>query len=438
MAMKSGNKDAIVDGARQPGQASTTSSRPSSHPADAKQECANKHRRAPRPRRRWLAPRGRRLRRRAAPATRRRWTLAALPLQEGRRHLQRGRVREVRVPAHRQGGLADDLQDQVRDGGPALLPAGLGRVRPGVRRRRRGEPDRRPRRAEAAYAVGALLPEDLRPDAQGRLGHEGQRQPARRRQEGREGQERRAARSSSRRTSPTTQKGMITAFNRYVCYIKPAAGDKEAQEQLVEVKYARARTYFEAQHWEEAALALPRRRDQPRRQATSASTPRSSTSRASTCSASTSSRTAPACFDDMATDVPKFIELYCTGDKSTKNAEQCTHRSRRSSATSSASRRRSSSKRADKGGTDALELYEKGGNGVLRALAEVRRRRRCATNQPPQCEKLRRDRLQRGARLPGRRASSRRRSRARMILLNPQLRPGQDRAREEGDLRDRR
>ncbi|MFO0672073.1 MAG: hypothetical protein U0235_21015 [Polyangiaceae bacterium] len=27
-------------------------------------------------------------------------------------------------------------------------------------------------------------------------------------------------------------------------------------EQLVEVKYARARTYFEAQHWDEAAMAF--------------------------------------------------------------------------------------------------------------------------------------------------------------------------------------
>jgi tetratricopeptide (TPR) repeat protein len=52
------------------------------------------------------------------------------------------------------------------------------------------------------------------------------------------------------------QKGMIQAFNRYICYIKPPAGDKEAEEQYVEVKFARARTYFEAQHWEEAAIAF--------------------------------------------------------------------------------------------------------------------------------------------------------------------------------------
>ena len=37
-----------------------------------------------------------------------------VPLQEGRRHLERDGLLEVRVPAHRQGRLADDLQDQVR------------------------------------------------------------------------------------------------------------------------------------------------------------------------------------------------------------------------------------------------------------------------------------------------------------------------------------
>ena len=51
-----------------------------------------------------------------------------------------------------------------------------------------------------------------------------------------------SGRSSSPSPSPT--------------YITPPKGDKEAEEQYVEVKYARARTYFESQHWEEAALAF--------------------------------------------------------------------------------------------------------------------------------------------------------------------------------------
>src|SRR5262249_28431360 len=52
------------------------------------------------------------------------------------------------------------------------------------------------------------------------------------------------------------QKGMITAFNRYICYIKPDGTNKEALDNYIEVKYARGRTYLEAQHWDEAALAF--------------------------------------------------------------------------------------------------------------------------------------------------------------------------------------
>ena len=33
--------------------------------------------------------------------------------------------------------------------------------------------------------------------------------------------------------------------------------------------------------------------------------------------------TRPSCYEDMAHDVPKFIELYCQGDKQKQNAEQC-------------------------------------------------------------------------------------------------------------------
>lgn len=118
------------------------------------------------------------------------------------------------------------------------------------------------------------------------------------------------------------QKGMITAFNRYVCYIIPKKGDTAAEEQYVEVKYARARTYFEAQRWEEAALGfrdialnhsdkdaglyaaqlylesvnvLGQRAEPPR----------------------------PACFDEMARDVPEFVKLYCSGKKAEDNKEQC-------------------------------------------------------------------------------------------------------------------
>lgn len=118
------------------------------------------------------------------------------------------------------------------------------------------------------------------------------------------------------------QKGMVTAFNRYVCYITPKEGDAEAKEQFVEVKYARARTYFEAQHWEEAALGF---RDialnhsdhdagifaaQLYLEAVNVLGAKSEPAR-------------PSCFDDMAADVPMFIKNYCQGEDAEFNKDQC-------------------------------------------------------------------------------------------------------------------
>ncbi len=118
------------------------------------------------------------------------------------------------------------------------------------------------------------------------------------------------------------QKGMVQAFNRYVCYIKPAKGDKKAEEQYVEVKYARARV----------PTSRPRTGRKPRSRSvtwrsttptrTPASSRLSSTSSRSTCSFSRRAR-APECFDDMAKDVPVFLELYCKGNKFEDNKESC-------------------------------------------------------------------------------------------------------------------
>jgi tetratricopeptide (TPR) repeat protein len=181
------------------------------------------------------------------------------------------------------------------------------------------------------------------------------------------------------------QKGMVTAFNRYICYIHPAASDTQGQDQLVEVKYARARTYFEAQHWEEAAIAF---RDIAIGNAdkdvgiyaaqlylesvnvlgTHTSPPR------------------PSCFDDMATDVPKFIELYCTGDKATKNAEQCTSLTK-IQCDIQRLKAQKLVELADRGGPTALQTYEQAGNTYFelwRKYGEAP----MSQNQQPQCERL--------------------------------------------------
>ncbi len=118
------------------------------------------------------------------------------------------------------------------------------------------------------------------------------------------------------------QKGMITAFNRYVCYIKPPKGNKQAYDQYVEVKYARARTYFEAQHWEEAAIGF--------RDIALNHTDHDSSIFAAqlylesvNVLGSKSEPPKPMCYSDMADDVPAFLELFCGEDKYEDNKEQC-------------------------------------------------------------------------------------------------------------------
>ncbi|HEY1955258.1 MAG TPA: hypothetical protein VGH28_06590 [Polyangiaceae bacterium] len=125
------------------------------------------------------------------------------------------------------------------------------------------------------------------------------------------------------------QKGMISAFNKYICYIHPAATDQQGQEQLVEVKFARARTYFEAQHWEESAAAFldvaVNNSDRDAGIYAAQLYLESVNVMASHDSAITSNPAGKriGCYDDMATNVPKFLELYCSADKIKKNEEQC-------------------------------------------------------------------------------------------------------------------
>ena len=159
------------------------------------------------------------------------------------------------------------------------------------------------------------------------------------------------------------QKGMITAFNRYVCYIKPKDGDKKGQEQYVEVKYARARTYFEAQHWEEAAIAF---RDVALNHADADAGIYAAQLYLESVNVlgSKSEPPRPECFDDMAADVPAFLELFCSGQKYEDNKEQCDLLTRIQCDVRRLAAEKTVEK-ADGGGANALELYKKGGDAYL-------------------------------------------------------------------------
>jgi tetratricopeptide (TPR) repeat protein len=179
------------------------------------------------------------------------------------------------------------------------------------------------------------------------------------------------------------QKGMVSAFNKYICYIKPAASDNAGQDQLVEVKYARSRTYFEAQHWEEAAIGF---RDIALNNADRDVGIYAAQLYLESVNVLGSHFSKTACFDDMETDVPKFLELYCAGDKAAKNAEQCTTLNK---IQVDILRIKSQKlvERADKeGGKDSISLYEKGATAYFEMF-----RRYCQdpvnNGQQPQAEK---------------------------------------------------
>ncbi|MFO0756769.1 MAG: hypothetical protein U0359_09770 [Byssovorax sp.] len=108
--------------------------------------------------------------------------------------------------------------------------------------------------------------------------------------------------------------------HRVVCQGKPAPGDAKARERYAEAQYTRAWVLFQANRFQEsAALFGAIARD-------FSDTPDGILA-AQLCLESLNVLGArfdtPGCFDDMARDVPVFLELYCKDDKAAVNAERC-------------------------------------------------------------------------------------------------------------------
>ena len=239
--------------------------------------------------------------------------------------------------------------------------------------------------------------------------------------------------------SPSNQKGMVTAFNRYICYIKPAAERQGgARSSYVEVKYARARTYFEAQHWEEAAIGFrdiahePRR---PRRRHLR----RAALPRGVNVLGSNVEPPRPRASTTWRRTFRSSSSSTARATRREDNAEQCELLTRSRSTSCASRRRRWSSgrtRRAARAATRRSRDYEKGGDAYLemwRKYCEDPLSRR----QAPQCEKCDEIALQRGAAFQAARLVAKAIT-ARVILPRPEVRAEQDRARQEGDLRDRR
>lgn len=183
------------------------------------------------------------------------------------------------------------------------------------------------------------------------------------------------------------QKGMIQAFNRYVCYIKPPQGNKEAENQYVEVKYARARTYFEAQHWEEAAIAF---RDIALNHSNNDAGIYAAQLYLESLNVlgSKSEPAKPSCFDDMANDVPAFLELYCTGGKAEDNKEQCDLLTRiQCDVRRLAAQKTVELADSGKAGSGTIELYKKGGDSYME-LWKIYGEKQLAAGGQSQCGRM--------------------------------------------------
>ncbi|MBL9024193.1 MAG: tetratricopeptide repeat protein [Myxococcales bacterium] len=178
------------------------------------------------------------------------------------------------------------------------------------------------------------------------------------------------------------QKGMLTAFNRYLCYIQPESGNKEAMDQFVEVKYARARTQFEARHWEEAALGF-------RDVAINHSDKEVGVFAANLYLEAANilgtrlEPTKSACIDDIAKDTPQFIKLYCEGNRKAQNEEQCSvfFRVQRDVERLSAE---ATVKECDGGGANAIEKCRAGAQKYL-DIWEKYGKEPCEKNQKDAC-----------------------------------------------------
>jgi TolA-binding protein len=158
------------------------------------------------------------------------------------------------------------------------------------------------------------------------------------------------------------QSAMVKAFDRYICTILPPPGDAAAMEQLVEVKYARARTYFEAQHWEEAAYAF---REIALKHADRDVGVYAAQLYLESANVMKQHFGKTSCEADMSADVPQLLDLYCAGDRAAKNADSCTSLKYVQVDLLRLSAERLVAKAGRESGNEALVDYERGGQAYF-------------------------------------------------------------------------
>jgi hypothetical protein len=113
---------------------------------------------------------------------------------------------------------------------------------------------------------------------------------------------------------------MLASFSRYLCLPPPPATDKEGRERRIEVAYARARTYFDARRWEEAAAAF---REIALSHPENEAGIHAAQLYLEALNVLGTSGGRGACFEAMGRDVPRLASAYCEGEHGKENAAHC-------------------------------------------------------------------------------------------------------------------
>ncbi|MBW2454329.1 MAG: hypothetical protein JRI68_07455 [Deltaproteobacteria bacterium] len=116
------------------------------------------------------------------------------------------------------------------------------------------------------------------------------------------------------------QEHMLRAFDRYVCNLRPPKGNPVAMEQYVEVKFARARTYYEAAHYDKAALAF---RDVALHHSQFEAGIYAANLYLESTHIMRDKWGKDSCVADMGQAVPKLVKLYCAQGDDEARAAQC-------------------------------------------------------------------------------------------------------------------
>jgi tetratricopeptide (TPR) repeat protein len=134
---------------------------------------------------------------------------------------------------------------------------------------------------------------------------------------GQAAQEERSGNEYASREFTELERGMLNAYNRYVCFVSDANTDD-----LLTIKYRRARIYYEANRFEEASVIF---RDIAFNHVASELGEYAANLYLDSLNVigehSTPQR--PQCYDKMSEEVPPMRQLYCQGEGATTHQELC-------------------------------------------------------------------------------------------------------------------